>query len=93
MKKSAGKAKKRVVFQISAAPGSEVFLAGTFNNWDPRQRPLRGNPAEGIYRTTLMLPSGRHEYKFVVDGEWRMDPNCAQQAPNAHGSMNSVIEV
>ena len=26
---------KRVRFALSAEPGSQVFIAGTFNNWTP----------------------------------------------------------
>ena len=28
----------------------------------------------GDFSATTELPEGRHEYKFVVDGQWRNDP-------------------
>ena len=32
---------KRVRFQLNADPNAEVFVAGTFNNWNPAEtRPL-----------------------------------------------------
>ena len=69
MKKKIGGKDKKVSFKVSAEPGSEVFVAGTFNNWDPKQHQLRDNPRSGLYSATLVLPPGRHEYKFVVNGE------------------------
>ena len=84
---------KRVAFQLAAESGSEVFVAGTFNNWNPRRHPMRDNADGGIYRTTVDLPPGRHEYKFVVNGEWRVDPACLEWVPNGYGTLNSVVTV
>ncbi len=71
--------------------GAEVFLAGDFNNWNPRSH--RMTRKEGAFQRKLKLPPGTYEYKFVVDGEWRNDPTAVEQRPNQYGSMNSVIHV
>jgi 1,4-alpha-glucan branching enzyme len=84
---------RKVSFEVTAAPGSEVFVAGSFNNWDPTQHRMRDNPNSGLYKTALPLSPGRHEYKFIVNGEWRADPNCPDWAPNDQGSLNSVISL
>jgi 1,4-alpha-glucan branching enzyme len=84
---------KRVRFELPAEPGSRVFVAGTFNDWSPTANPLKDNPGSGHCKATLSIPPGRHEYKFVVNGEWRVDPNCTAWAPNELGSLNSVILV
>lgn len=93
MKKATGKKGRKVSFQIKAAAGSTVFMAGTFNNWDPTQHPLSDTPESGVYTTALLLPPGKHEYKFVVNGEWHPDPNCQERVPDGHGSYNSAITV
>ena len=93
MRKSTGSRGKRVSFQVTAEPGSEVFVAGSFNDWNPTQYRMSDNPGSGHCKTTLVLPPGRHEYKFVVNGEWRVDPNCPEWVPNDQGSLNSVITV
>ena len=93
MRTSAVKSGKRVSFELVAESGSDVFVAGTFNQWNPRQHAMRDNPDSGVYRATLVLPPGRHEYKFIVNGEWRVDPNCPDRTPNDLGSLNSVITV
>ena len=84
---------KRISFEITTEPGSDVCVAGTFNNWDPAQYKLSVDPDSGVFRTRLALPPGRHEYKFVVNGVWCVDPNCPEWVPNDHGSLNSVISV
>jgi hypothetical protein len=57
------KKSNKVSFQIVAAPGSAVFVAGTFNNWDPVQYRLRDHSNSGSYQSEMTLPPGRHEYK------------------------------
>jgi len=88
MKKSTG---KKVEFRLEAEAGSKVSVAGTFNNWDPDKNPMKGNPDSGHYKAVIVLAPGKHEYKFVVNGEWRVDPNCPELAVNDQGALNSVV--
>ena len=84
---------RSVLFEIRAEPGSQVFVAGTFNSWDPTANPLKENPDSGHFKSTLRLPAGTHEYKFVVNGVWSADPKCHAWVPNGIGSLNSVLHV
>ncbi|MBI2806691.1 MAG: glycoside hydrolase family 13 [Planctomycetes bacterium] len=77
----------------------EVFLAGTFNGWDPKATRMIKD-AEGNWRVAVALPPGRHEFKFVVDGVWCCEPGCEgpfhgcpKCVPNSLGTMNRLIEV
>ena len=36
---------------------------------------------------------GQHEYKFLVNNEWRLDPKCPDWIPNDIGTLNSVVRV
>lgn len=90
---SSKSARKRVTFSVKAKPGVEVYVAGSFNGWDPRKHRLTCEGEEGVYSSRILVPKGRHEYKFVIDGVWCVDPECPDWAPNAYGSLNSVIEV
>jgi len=83
--------KKRVKFSIKAQAGSEVYVAGTFNGWNPKKNKLAYKG--GAYSGTILLPKGRHEYKYIIDGVWCVDPECPEWAPNGIGSLNSVIAV
>ena len=84
---------RRVTFQVMAKPGSEVYLAGSFNNWDPQRNRMKESRTNGKYTATLMLPEGRHEYKFIVNGNWITDPECQNNVRNALGTLNSVMQI
>ncbi len=85
--------KKKVRFEVSAKPGSQVHVAGTFNNWDPTANPMKDNPDSGHFKALLDLPEGKYEYKFIVNGVWISDPKCADWVPDGCGSLNSVLQV
>ncbi|MFT4547083.1 MAG: 1,4-alpha-glucan branching enzyme [Pseudoalteromonas tetraodonis] len=91
-KKAANHGKRRILLKFKAEPGTEVFVAGDFNGWDHTQHRLtdRGHP--GQFRRYIFVVPGRYEYKFNIDGEWQIDPNCAAWSPNRFGSLNSVID-
>ncbi|MBA5868162.1 MAG: glycoside hydrolase family 13 [Nitrospira sp. CR1.3] len=85
-----------ILLQCRAPEARQVFLAGTFNNWDSRANPME--PAgDGVWSLRLALPPGRHEYKFLIDGEWCCTPGDDQSVcncvPNAFGTMNLIIEI
>lgn len=82
-----------VTFEIQAQPGSTVHVAGTFNDWTPEEHPLRDQNGDGIFSTVIPLPPGRHEYKFVINGVWCIDPECTEWVRNEYGSLNSVVTV
>lgn len=84
--------KKRVTFRLEAPEARQVFVAGTFNEWEPEARALKRSKA-GVWSTWMNLEPGRYEYLFVVDGEWRQDPECPDCEPNEFDSANSVVEV
>ncbi len=52
---------------------NQVRLAGSFNAWNPSE--LVMTKTAGGWELPYVLPSGNHEYKFIVDGEWITDPN------------------
>lgn len=86
------KRNKKVEFRLAAPEAQAVSVAGSFNDWDPQSAPLRRDEAGG-WSVKLPLPPGRHEYRFVVDGQWISDPAATESAPNPHGGDNSVRRV
>lgn len=79
------------MFVCAHTGAAEVYLAGDFNEWNPRSH--RMFKKEGCFKRKLKLAPGAHEYKFVVDGAWLTDPAAVEQRPNEFGSMNSVIHI
>lgn len=75
------------------APGADhVLLVGDFTHWQKAPIQLK-KQAEGIWRVTIPLEPGEHHYRFLVDGEWRDDPECPVRVPNPFGSHNAVVTV
>ena len=92
-KKTPTSTNRRVDLQITAVPGSQVYVAGTFNNWAVDAQPMKDKGGTGRYTVRLTLAPGVHEYKFVVNGEWHVDPSCTNWVQNSFGTLNSVLEV
>jgi 5'-AMP-activated protein kinase regulatory beta subunit len=92
-KTSPTKGRKRVTFVCKAEPGSEVYLAGDFNDWDPEKRRLFDKEGDGRFTTTMLLPAGTYEYKFIINGQWSIDPECEEWVPNKMGSLNSIVRI
>ena len=85
--------RKQVKFEFKGNPGSQVFVGGTFNGWKPKKAKLWDRKGDGVYTTRLLLALGKHEYKFIVDGTWSIDPTCSESNPDGHGGINSVVTV
>lgn len=79
-----------VSLTLQHAAAAEVFVAGTFNNWNPGAKPMQ-RTATGEWSVELQLEPGRHEYLFVADGCWLPDPKALDRVENPYGGHNSVI--
>ncbi len=85
--------KRRVKLELKAEPDSEIYVAGSFNGWDPKRKKMKQVDGNGHYTASLMLPPGEHEYKFVANGVWQADPGNTHWRSNSMGSLNSIIRV
>jgi len=81
----------RVEFNHPCA--SEVCIAGSFNDWHLRATPMI-SLGDGKWAKELVLPPGRYEYRFVVDGQWVDNaPAPKETVPNPFGGLNAVLVV
>src|SRR3954470_8749096 len=82
----------RVSLEFVKPDAKQVCVAGSFNEWKPETTPLsrKGN---GRWVGDLTVKPGRHEYLFVVDGQWVPDPNAHEAVQNPFGGKNSVLIV
>lgn len=76
-------------FEFLAPDAKEVYLGGSFNNWDALAKPMKKDK-KGIWKATVKLVPGRYEYRFFVDGNWENDPSCPGSVINDFGSINCV---
>jgi hypothetical protein len=47
----------------------------------------------GTWIRNVIIPPGKYEYKFLVDGQWKEDPQNDQLSPNCFGTNNNIINV
>jgi 1,4-alpha-glucan branching enzyme len=91
-KTTGGPVPQKIRIEFHAEHAQQVRLAGTFNDWRPDATPMLAL-GDGRWGKELMLPPGRYEYLFLVDGEWESDPTAPEQVPNPYGTHNSVLDV
>ena len=82
----------KVTFVLHEPGAKQVSLCGEFNGWASDATPMK-RQADGHWETTVALAPGRHEYKFMVDGNWKHDPLARVNVWNQNGTLNSVAQV
>ena len=87
-----GDGKYDVTFRHRPPAGTKtVHLAGTFNKDFSPVQPLDGPDRDGLFTTTIPLPLGRYEYKYVHDRKhYRHDSANWRQAGFFNNSVLTV---
>ena len=84
--------KGNTTFKLKGYPdASIVALVGSFNQWNQSQFIFGKEGDEWVCR--LDLEPGKHSYKFIVDGNWLLDPANPNTEDDDYGVTNSVIMV
>ena len=75
-------------------PATDVVVTGSFDNWSHSVSMLAHSSNPSIYSATIRVPAmeAMIPYKFVVDGEWMLDPN-APTVQDDQGNVNNVLHV
>ncbi len=84
--------RKKVTFSIDLSGAQEVILMGDFNNWNPKKH-LMKKDGNGVWNKAVILPPGSYEYKFLVDGHWKEDPQNDQTCLNCFGTYNNILNM
>lgn len=82
-----------VLFVFPAQKDNQVFLTGSFNDWDPAQFVMEYRNELNGFGFELQLPAGCYEYKFIVEGEWVTDLDNTNFSANDFGTLNSVLNI
>ena len=81
-----------ITFKLNDFPGARIVaVAGTFNGWNQSQYLFDRAGNEWICR--ISLPPGKYQYKFIVDGNWIVDPRNPTVVPDERGNENSQLIV
>jgi len=83
---------KKESFTYYAPSAGNVLLAGDFTDWEKHPVSLK-KQTDGSWKAVVPLEPGMHEYRFLVDGQWRDDEHCSARKPNGLGALNCVREV
>ena len=85
-------AETTVFFTLDAPGARYVQVAGDFNHWVPEDF-VPSVKGEGLWRKLYHLRPGIYKYKFIVDGDWMVDPHNSRAESNPYGGTDSVLEV
>lgn len=80
-----------VRFEFRDANARTVYVAGTFNHWQPEAKELHASA--GYWWKETNLAPGTYEYCFIVDGRWISDPQAKETVANPFGGRNSILKV
>jgi 1,4-alpha-glucan branching enzyme len=79
-------------FMFRAPEAISVQLVGDFTHWQEKPISLKKEDG-GVWRASVQLSPGEHHYRFLVDGEWRDDPECRMRVPNPFGGQDMMRKV
>ncbi|KAJ0257753.1 Protein PTST 2 [Hirschfeldia incana] len=51
---------------------TEVLLTGSFDGWSTQRKMKKAQ--NGVFSLSLKLYPGKYQIKFIVDGQWKVDP-------------------
>lgn len=86
----------KVHFVYYDPDAAAVAVAGEFNEWARNHDAI---PMERLgilplfFHTLIVRGATRLEYKFLVDGEWKIDPLCQHRIDNGIGGENTFFVV
>ncbi len=77
-------------FMLSGFPDAKtVIVTGSFNGWNEGNYKMikQGN----TWTYPVSLSPGKYTYKFIIDGQWMIDPTNELWEENETGTGNSVL--
>lgn len=79
-----------ILFQCQNPSAACVEVAGDFNSWVAEPMAKRDL---GLWQKVIPITAGEFRYKFIVDGEWQIDPCHQAVKENFHGTFDSFLKV
>lgn len=82
-----------VLFRFYDPVAQNVRIAGDFSNWKPVENIMVQQKGNKVWKGTVHLKPGKYQYKFVVDGEWKIDPYNPEVITSDVGVSNSLLVI
>ncbi len=79
-----------ILFQFHNKGAHSVEIAGDFNHWIPEALVAR---SEGLWQKVIPAKGTKFRYKYIVDGEWQIDPHHEEKRDNEFGGVDSYLEI
>ena len=79
-----------IVFEYKDQNAESVFIVGSMNDWNTSSLPMQRDE-DGAWKIQLKLEYGEYRYKFLVDGNWQVDPSNSRMEDDGYGGSNSVV--
>lgn len=85
---------KTVRFILEAQSNLDIYVAGTFNSWDPfLHKMVERWDIPGVYELSIHLPPGTYFYNFSSGGKAILDPRNDRYGTSAQGIVYSRLVV
>ncbi|MFP6564757.1 MAG: AAA family ATPase [Myxococcota bacterium] len=87
---------REVELHFRNTDAGDVRIAGDFNGWVPDKGVrsiIESKGATRVWTKVLKLAPGTYEYRYIVDGEWRADPDNPTKVVGSTGSAHSILVV
>ena len=85
--------KEGVHFSYYDPSARDVQLVGDFSDWRPLEKTMIQDQGKHIWTGIIPLEAGTYQYKFIVDGEWKIDPDNTEVVTTPLGARNSALNV
>ena len=85
--------KEGVIFSYYDPVAHDVQLVGDFSNWEPAENIMVQEKKNKIWKGVIPLSPGTYQYKFIVDGKWKIDPYNPGAVTSDLGVNNSLVTV
>ncbi len=90
----ASTARVAVQFVLSDSTATSVSVIGDFNGWQPAVAPMHRVERAQAWSAVVLVPPGRHQYAFLVNGtRWVADPRAPRADDADFGKPGSVLMV
>ncbi|MBU0677511.1 MAG: hypothetical protein KJ626_05285 [Verrucomicrobia bacterium] len=92
----------QIQFTLRAPGAAKVHVAGSWDGWinpvDHGDAAAAQNSLalgdDGLWRLNMVIRDpGEYQYRFIIDGQWKQDPENPDWTDNAIGNVNSVFSI